>query len=278
MIKIFIRFSLLFLLFQGVAYAYIDSDFDGVSDKRDACPNTPFSDLVDAKGCSVKKVALTKELARLSLILGTSYSSYTTTHNQTKTISQSLELDYEIKKIKLQLTLAHHNAINDPYSTYNDASFGDTRIAISYHLSSLIPDISLFLQGGLSIPNYKGVMKNNKLDIFSGVSAHYFIGKSSLFTGATYTFVGDSDTKYASYQNTLALNFGLGYALSPSLYSALSYTWSQSSLKSEDSTRALSWFSYLNINPTLFSTFSLSKDLDADVESSRYGINLGYRI
>lgn len=123
MLKIF----LLFLLFQSLTYAYIDSDFDGVSDSIDACPNTPFSDLVDAKGCSVKKVALAKEVAHLSLIIGSNYSTYTSTKNQTKTLSQSLELDYEIKKIKLQLSLAHYNTSNTPYSRYNDSSLGDTR-------------------------------------------------------------------------------------------------------------------------------------------------------
>ncbi len=278
MLKIFLKFFLLALLFQTLAYAYSDSDFDGVSDKRDACPNTPFSDLVDARGCSVSKVPLAKEVAHLSLIIGTSYSSYATINNKTKTLSQSLELDYEIKKIKLQLALAHYNTTNTPYSAYNDSSFGDTRVAISYNLSAFVSHISLYIQGGLSIPNYKGVMKNNNLDIFSSLSANYFIGNVSLFGQSTYTIIGDSDTETLSYQNKLSLNLGVGYTFTPSLYSALSWFWTQSSIKSAKNSQSLSWFTYLNINPKFYSTLSIAKDLDKDIQSSSYGIHLGYRI
>ncbi len=269
---------LLIMLLQGVAYAYIDSDFDGVADRYDACPHTPFSDLVDAQGCTIQKVPLAKEVARISLLVGTSYSRYTNSTNKTTLLSQSLELDYEINKIKLQLQLSHHNSKNTTYTHFNDASFGDTRVLMQYALEPFMPQLALSVSAGVSIPSYKGVMKNNKLDILTGINATYFIEKFSLFTGSTYTLIGDDDTDYAHYQNTLALNLGIGYSLSPTLYSSLSYFWSQSSITSEDNAQTLSWFGYLTINPKLFTTFSLSKDLDAHRESGHYTLTLGYHI
>ena len=34
-----------------------DSDMDGVPDKKDRCHHTPFSALVDSRGCTVKTLA-----------------------------------------------------------------------------------------------------------------------------------------------------------------------------------------------------------------------------
>ena len=50
--KIIILFLTLFLFAQ-------DSDMDGVDDKFDKCPNTPFLALVDKNGCQIKKIYTT---------------------------------------------------------------------------------------------------------------------------------------------------------------------------------------------------------------------------
>jgi hypothetical protein len=261
-----------------MSFAYIDTDFDGVSDKRDECPNTPFSALVDAKGCTVKKVHLAKEVAKLTVVIGTSYSSYQTATNKTKTLSQSLELDYEIQKIKLQLYVSHFNAKNSQYSQFNDAAFGDTRLSLTYTLNPLIPNLRLYVGGGLIIPNYKGSMDNNNIDITSSLNMNYFIGKVSLFGGYTYTIIGDSDLSYLSYQNTSAFSLGVGYSFSPKIYSSLSWFWSEASVKSANSMQSLSWFTYMNLNQKMYGTFSITQDLDDEVVSHSYGMQLGYRL
>ncbi|MCL1066517.1 OmpA family protein [Shewanella olleyana] len=43
--------SLIFLCFIPASYAWIDSDKDGVPDKKDACPDTPVGVVVLANGC-----------------------------------------------------------------------------------------------------------------------------------------------------------------------------------------------------------------------------------
>jgi len=48
---------LLSLIFSLVSYASSepkDRDMDGVADIRDKCPSTPFFDLVNSRGCTVK--------------------------------------------------------------------------------------------------------------------------------------------------------------------------------------------------------------------------------
>jgi len=272
------KIFLLLAFMQSVSMAYIDSDFDGVSDSRDACPNTPFSELVDAQGCSVRKVPLLKDVAKLSIIIGSSYASYSSGDNQTKTLSQSLELDYEIQKIKIQLVAAHFNAKNKPYSQFNDASFGDTTLFCSYQLSPFVQNLELYVGAGLIIPTYQGVMKNNRLDIASSLSLNYAIDQLSLFGGYTYTMVGDKEIENLSYENTNAFNFGAGYSFTPKFYSALSYFWSDAQIKSASKIKSLTWFNYIALTPKLYSTFSLTHDIVDEALSYSYAMQLGYRL
>jgi hypothetical protein len=44
--------------------SYNDRDMDGVVDKYDRCPHTPFFAIVNKKGCMIKKVKISKEQER----------------------------------------------------------------------------------------------------------------------------------------------------------------------------------------------------------------------
>ncbi len=44
--------------------SFVDSDTDGVPDKRDKCLSTPFFDLVDSSGCTVKTLAVKTKYAK----------------------------------------------------------------------------------------------------------------------------------------------------------------------------------------------------------------------
>jgi predicted porin len=264
---------------QNFVFAYVDSDFDGVEDRYDKCPNTPFSDLVDKDGCTIKKIPIAQEVGKLTLLFGVNYSNYHSQYaNKTKTLSQSLELDYEIQKIKIMLNIARFNSKNEPLKQYDDSSFADTRLSLLYTLNQKIPNLSISLKGGIAIPNYKGAMGNNGFDFFYGISTNYFVNKTSLFASYTYTRIGDKDLTYLTYQNTNALSFGVGYSFTPELYSSLSYYLSDSIIKSAKKIRNISSFTYYNINKKLFSTLSLSHDLDKDVINNSYGMQLGYRM
>ena len=80
--KIFLLLSLTIGLL-----AYSDSDLDGVDDKIDLCPNTPFSDLIDINGCSIKSLVSPH---RFDVIYGISNSKI----ESVKTTSHNLQLDY----------------------------------------------------------------------------------------------------------------------------------------------------------------------------------------
>ena len=41
--------------------SYQDRDLDGVIDKYDRCPHTPFFAIVNKKGCTIKRLHISKE-------------------------------------------------------------------------------------------------------------------------------------------------------------------------------------------------------------------------
>lgn len=276
---IFEALFLWLIMFQGISYAYIDSDFDGVEDHMDQCKNTPFSDLVDKRGCSVKKVPIAKAVGRLTVMIGANYAYYRSdTGNKTKTLAESLEIDYDINRIKVQLYISRFNTVNSPYSQYNATDFADTRLSLGYTLDPILPNLQLTLGGGIALPSYQGAMHNNRADFFGTLTANYFIGKTSLFAGYTYTYIGDRDLPDLKYQNTKAVNLGIGYSFTPNLYSSLAWFWSDSIISSAPDIKNISIFTYINLDPKLFTTLTLSHDLDDNAVSNSYGLQIGYRL
>jgi len=279
--RLYLKFILLFILMQGTLFSYSvsDGDFDGVSDEFDECPNTPFSDLVDSRGCSVKKVNISKDINRLTLIVGANYSNYRSKYNnKTKTLSESLELDYQIQKIKLMLYISRFSSKNEPFSNYDDSSFSDTRLSFLYTLDRKIKNLGISIGGGLAIPNYKGSMNNNSLDFYTSINSNFTIDKTSLFASYTFTKIGDSDVGNLKYQNTNALSLGAGYLFTPKLYSSASLYISDSIVKSGTATKSISLYSYYNLSQKNFLSLSYSHGLAKEINSNSYGVNLGFRM
>jgi len=49
---------------KKIRKSYQDKDLDGVIDKRDRCPNTPFFAIVNKNGCMIKRLNVSKEQER----------------------------------------------------------------------------------------------------------------------------------------------------------------------------------------------------------------------
>jgi hypothetical protein len=69
--KTILAFSI--LLAANLAYGYSDNDLDGIEDRYDRCPNTPFDAKVDKYGCTVKKTDTNIVNKGLTLRIGTTY-------------------------------------------------------------------------------------------------------------------------------------------------------------------------------------------------------------
>jgi hypothetical protein len=270
--------SLTLLLFTTLLLAYEDSDLDGVENTLDRCPNTPFSELVDINGCSVKSLISSH---KFDLIVGASYSdSDYQTLNQTDTLSTSLQLDYYYKNFSLQLATSYFSTSGDEYS---DSGFNDTFISTFYNFS---PQESLLLRVGfgLVLPTYEAAFQNNNLDYSAQLSLSYQLQSVNLFASYLYTLINDDEfsymdnnnTKSVSYQNTAAASLGLGYYLDDSFYLSTAYNTSNSIYRDIEDIDTLSLYGYYSISKEYFTTLSYAYGLSDSASKHYLSLRLGY--
>ncbi len=279
MMKLVLKIGIALLMLNSIAFGFVDSDFDGVSDRYDACPNTPFSDLVDEKGCSIKKVAIKETKKNLTLIVGLNFDNYKDRYgNKTTTKSESFEVDYQIERTKLYLNISQFNTKNKPLSQYDDSSFADSRLGISYSLEQDFKGIYFDIGAGIALPNYKGTLHNNKTDLFFTLDANYNLEEYSLFSSYIYTIIGDEDVEGLRYQNTSALTLGLGRALYPDSYTSAALYFSQPIIKGEKNIKSFSIYHYQNIDKSIFSIINYTHGLTSGETDNSFGLQLGYRL
>jgi hypothetical protein len=254
---------IVYLLFTILLLAYNDSDFDGVADEHDLCPNSTMTDIVDLKGCTIEKLVLPKDnLSHFDILLGVNYLS------SSKTINESFQTDYYYKNFGLQLRTAY----------YEEGGAGDTSLGLSYtfHPSN---KLSVRLGSSLILPTYDSDLENNNIDYSASLALNYQINKSSIFGGINYTIMNDDDINGSNYtityQDRQSYYIGIGSYLFQNFYSSLSYSSSSSSYKEGNSLHSLSLYNYYLINKNWFTNMGYSRGLD-DATSSQIYFNIGY--
>ncbi|SFV54943.1 hypothetical protein MNB_SM-5-68 [hydrothermal vent metagenome] len=271
------------LLASGL-FAYSDADMDGVADSADQCPNTPFTDLVDLRGCTIKKVKLKQPIQwNADVILGINYSnSNFGSSNQADTYSTSLQTDFYYKKFSLQASTSYYKATGQ---NYNEKGFNDSFIGAGY---SFNPLDNLFLHFGIGalLPTYNSSLNNNNTDYTASTSLSYTKGDINIFGGYSYTIINDDDVNTTNnntyiYQNTNAYNIGLGYYFTNKLYMSGSYNLSNSIYKSinngkiED-IKTASIYGYYTLNKNIFLIFSYARGLSDSASDNAFTLKAGY--
>jgi len=274
------RYILLFLLTLPLTLlAYSDYDMDGVDDKADQCPNTPFSDLVDIKGCTIKQLSSPHHF---DVILGGSYSQVDyNTNEKTDTFSSSLQADYYYKNFSLQAVVSYFDSES---ASYSNTGLNDTFVAGYYQFKPL-DALSVRVGAGAIIPTYDSGLNNNNLDYVGIASVSYAFSSMNVFGGYRYTLVNDDDYSYTDvnnnpvtigYQNTNAYNVGLGFYPTQKLYLSGSYNASDSIYKSVEMIESASVYAFYNINVHWFSTFSYAYGLSDSASDHYASLRLGY--
>lgn len=215
------RLILALLCMTTSSYAYVDSDFDGVEDAYDLCPQTPLSDLVDANGCMIKSIG-SKILYDLVLGMGYSQINYAS-QEPSDTISSSLQADIYIDKWWFQLVASHYKSDDGVESK---SGLEDTSMSVMYRFTPT-EKLSITTGIGLILPTYKSMYNNEATDYTISVDLDYDVSsKFSLFFGSNYTLVNDSDVKDEKYQNSYGFHAGAKY-IQPSKKSAFSAAYYQ---------------------------------------------------
>ncbi len=213
------KIFLISILVNSYLFAGIDSDLDGVEDAFDKCPNTPFSDLVDKDGCSIKSL---ENNVHYDIIMGigTSQMNYAS-GDKTDTTTTTFNANYYSGNITASVSSSYFSS---RLIASTDKGFNDT--IISVNIKSASKD-ELVLQAGVGVilPTYKSGYNNEAIDYLGSIGFSYSLNKDyNLFGGASYTLINDTDiVNKVTYQNTKFFYGGLGYIISDASSINISY-------------------------------------------------------
>ncbi len=259
-------------------FAYTDSDFDGVVDSVDRCPNTPFSELVDISGCTTKSLISPHHY---DIIVGASYSdSDYQTLNQTDTLSSTIQVDYYYKNFSLQASTSYFNTSGDEFS---DNGFYDSYLGTSYQFKPL-DSLTLRVGAGVLLPTYETSLNNNNTDYVGSLNLSYNLDDVSLFGGYSYTVINDDDvvltdgvtTTEIVYEDSVAYSAGVGYYFTSTIYVSGSYNVSSSIYSGIEDIQTASVYGYYSIDRNWFSTLSYAKGISDSASKNYLSLRLGY--
>jgi len=261
-------------LSTGVLLCYNDSDFDGVADEKDECPNTPITNLIDRYGCSIIKIMDNDPMgSHYDVIVGYIYdrADYGTSEN-IATLTNTFQVDVFMDDWGAELFTSYF--VSD--SNQSDSSgMNDTTLSLYYGYSAL-EEYNIFLRLRLGAIFPTKTSNYNKMDYLTSISANFIVNNYALFGGYTYTFVGDDDIEFYEFQNTQAFNVGLGYYLKANIYTSLSYLYSDSIVKMMDKIKSVSLYLFYGINNNWFATFSFSQGLSNSTRDLASNLRVGY--
>lgn len=265
------RIFLLLLMMIPALFAYTDADLDGVIDETDQCPNTPITELVDIKGCSV--LALKSE-HRYDIIVGESYSQIDyNTNEKTDTHAATLQLDYFYKNFSVQALTAYYSSSSASYSSSGQT---DSTLA-AYYLLPVNDSLRIRFGAGLILPTFDSTLNNNNTDYLGSVSATYSINRLNIFGGYNFTMINDDDIpSLVTYQNTSAYSVGLGYYMNSKWYTSASYYQSDAVYTTMEDIKNVSLYNFYSLNKNWFTSLSYAYGLSDSTSDHALSLRLGY--
>jgi len=259
----------LIIIFSSVLFAYQDYDIDGVEDKYDRCPNTPFDKLVDENGCpqnDTYKGSLTLKIGS-DIYIDNEYES---ANNLNFFINYRYnEWDISVSNASYALFDTQSNTVSDSGDIYTNIGYQfkkeklTARVTLGYKFSTADIDETA--------DTYMGTGES---DYLSGINVSYLIReRQNIFLYYGYSLIGDSD-EY-DYENRRSYSVGSAYAITNSWYSALSYEGSNSIYSGVEDYKAISWFNSYSFSETFFTTLNYSYALDTLSYDHSVSVKLG---
>ena len=263
----------------------VDSDFDGVADSIDQCPNTPFLNEVNSLGCTVHILTLPSETNQESLTFSLGYG-YSTNEDL---------IDREIQRnTNLQLSYYKNNwsySVHTGYYTHKvHDGLLDTTVSIKKRVK-FDSNIVLGIGGGFKLPTHS--YKGNRVDVIAKTSLHYYPTSAlSYFAGYSFTRIGDNaesialdvemdnnqDKESTALQNMHKFYVGTGYFITADFYANLSYSLEESKFRDEHNIQALSASLYYKIDEKWFTSLYYKRQIDDEDIHDNLIFKIGYHI
>lgn len=218
--KLILFFILIICLFAK------DSDFDGVEDKFDKCPNTPFLSLVDKNGCPVKKIHIkkyryylgktntyTRDKIYILYFAGfkfkydnyimESYYSKLKYNAKTDTYSKYIAFGYKYKKTIIKFKQYFKTNFNNNYLTLHLAYSDDISVIFEHKFYNAKYNNCLTLLKNVKFDKFKfGIYDYNYLNEdynFIGGFVSYYFTDNFYFTTDYYKNTNKTDQKNITF-------------------------------------------------------------------------------
>lgn len=274
------RFIFSLLLFASLAYAtsteYIDSDLDGVDDRIDICPDTPFSDLVDERGCSIESLTENEDMQNLkekrekkhSALHGLDISLGVSHYDDRTYATVQGVYSYENFSISLFTALDYERG-------YLDSAINDTRIW-SYYRIDLSDELDLKVGAGLVFPALQGKGDiSERIDAGVSMNLSYIHENLNPYFGAVYRFNGIDDDYYLLKDN-YTIYGGLGIFATDRLYFSTSYAYSSEEYEGSGRKETMSAYFYYMVDENWYLNSSTMYGIEGLDYDGGFSIGIGY--
>jgi len=264
---IYIKKIPLLMLFIPISiFAYIDSDFDGVEDMSDKCPNTSPIDLVDENGCP--KTEVLEPSYHFDIIVGLKSIKITSKADQPNLYLNinTAQIDYFYKNFSVNLSGAK-----------NGSKYEDTYVSVKYKYK-YDDKLTFYTSLQAALPTYKSYLNNNRTDYSVLQSVYYKKDKVSLFGAYRFTLVNDVDVRKSliCYQNTNSYTIGTGWDITDKWYSSVSISSVESSYKDTSSSKSANIYFLYSFDKNWFTNTSFTKTYSDRTISDAFSLRLGY--
>lgn len=225
-----------------------DSDFDGVADAYDACPETPFELTVTADGCPEKaSQAFTFYLLGLGVTyaIGT-YATAQTIESISNEVTAAL---YRGDFYASILGAYYYRGAYDPnVASYDGGGVSDTLLNVGY---TFYPSEGFSITPGahLKLATADEGLGTGENDYGCSLLANMSLDPASLFAMAGFTYTGDSDT--VAYRDIVFGSAGVGYGPDERSYFSISYDYSQAYYEDIADQQSLSLYAGYDLYDTL---------------------------
>lgn len=259
------------LLLSGYLFS-ADADLDGVDDAQDQCMNTPFSDLVNARGCTIRSL---QSDSNYDIILGVGYSQINyASQEKTDTFTQTLQADYYNGNIWAQVAGSYFNSSSPGLK---QSGSGDTLIAL-YYKSAFGNSLTVQTGIGVLLPTYNSGYHNEAADYQGSLNVQYdFNEHLNLFGGYSYTIVNDTDIlNTVQYQNTQSFYAGAGYAINDGTRISASYAQAQNMYVGTQTVKTASIGLFYQLSTHWFTMLDYRYGLSDSASDHDGSVRIGY--
>lgn len=265
------KITLMTVLILSQLHGYSDSDWDGVEDAFDRCPQTPLSELVDLNGCTTIK---TENTLHYSILGGIGYSKINyATQEKADTMNLSLEANLYLDRWQLQGSISHYHSST---GNVNESGMDDSTLNLLYRYP-LSEQLSITPGVGVIFPTYKTGYGNEAADysLFAGME-YQFSSTLYGFAGYGYTWVNDENTPIATYQNNTALYTGLVYALKAGQEWNVHYNSNDTIYRESDAARTIGIGFFSQLTPHWFVDGTYDYGLSDSAGDHSWNLRIGY--